>query len=325
MVKASDSLHEAESRRRPLHQLARQPRQMHRGDGRRPPDIPARNRAPRSHPCELRIGRAKPSAHRGHVAVDGKGRAGQRRGAQRRFVQPLARILEAAAVAREHLDIGQQMMAEGDRLGRLHMGEAGHDGGGVRFGLRQQRALQRQQALHRRARRPPAPRAGNPSPPDRCASARCAAVPPPAPMISASRASILRWMSSSSRLKTNLPSAISCSIWSRPLQDGLGVVLGDDPFAAPACAHGRGEPARSSRRQALVEIDGGGNLPHDLGGTGFKPPAPHLVRRHRRITPEAPCRTAICSHPSWRFWWPSAFYMGSGTHLSTQSPSCRRR
>ena len=56
-------------------------------------------------------------------------------------------ILEAAAVAREHFDIGQQMMAEGHRLRRLHMGEARHDGVDMLFGLREQRALQRQQAL----------------------------------------------------------------------------------------------------------------------------------------------------------------------------------
>ena len=35
------------------------------------------------------------------------------------------------AVAREHLHISQQMVAERGRLRRLQMGEAGHDGGGV--------------------------------------------------------------------------------------------------------------------------------------------------------------------------------------------------
>ena len=69
-------------------------------------------------------------------------RAGQRRGAERQFVQPRAAVAQAAAVAAEHLDIGQQMMAEGDRLRRLQMGEARHDGRGVFFGAVDQRRLQ---------------------------------------------------------------------------------------------------------------------------------------------------------------------------------------
>ena len=93
-------------------------------------------RRDRVHGIAHRPGEAQ--AARGHVAVDGKGGARQRGGAQRRFIQPLARILETAAVAREHFHIGQQVMAEGDRLRRLHMGEAGHDGGDMLFGLRQQ-------------------------------------------------------------------------------------------------------------------------------------------------------------------------------------------
>jgi hypothetical protein len=63
-----------------------------------------------------------------HRAIDRKGRAGERRGAERAFVEPLARIGEAAAVARRHLDISQQMMAEGHRLRRLQMREARHHG-----------------------------------------------------------------------------------------------------------------------------------------------------------------------------------------------------
>ena len=66
----------------------------------------------------------------GHVAVDWKGCAGKRGGAERRLVQPRPRVGEAAAVALEHLDVGEQVMAEGHRLGDLQMGEAGHDGGG---------------------------------------------------------------------------------------------------------------------------------------------------------------------------------------------------
>ena len=69
-------------------------------------------------------------------------RAGQRGGAQRQFVQARAAIGEPAAVAPEHLDIGQQMVAEGDRLRRLQVREARHDGGGIFLGAVDQGRLQ---------------------------------------------------------------------------------------------------------------------------------------------------------------------------------------
>ncbi len=90
---------------------------------------------------EFAVGRSKPSALRRHLAVDRKRRAGERRRAERAFVQPLARIGEAAAVARRHLDIGEQVMAEGDRLRGLQMGEARHHGRGVFERLLGERAL----------------------------------------------------------------------------------------------------------------------------------------------------------------------------------------
>ncbi len=43
-------------------------------------------------------------------------------------------MANARAVAAEHFDIGHAVMAEGDGLGRLQMGEAGHDGVGMFFG-----------------------------------------------------------------------------------------------------------------------------------------------------------------------------------------------
>ena len=57
------------------------------------------------------------------------------------FVEPLARIGKAAAVARRHLDIGQQMMAEGHRLRGLQMGKAGHHRAGMLERLVGERAL----------------------------------------------------------------------------------------------------------------------------------------------------------------------------------------
>src|SRR6185369_8369705 len=65
------------------------------------------------------------------LAIGRKRGSGQRRSAQRRFVQPLARIGKTAAVARGHLDIGQQMMAERHRLRGLQMGKARHHGRGM--------------------------------------------------------------------------------------------------------------------------------------------------------------------------------------------------
>jgi len=43
-------------------------------------------------------------------------------------------VVEAAGVAGEHFDVGQEVVAEGDGLGGLEVGEAGHDGGGVFLG-----------------------------------------------------------------------------------------------------------------------------------------------------------------------------------------------
>src|SRR3954466_4341839 len=60
----------------------------------------------------------------GHVAVDQKGRAGQRGGAERAFIEPSLAIGKAAAVTPDHLDIGQQMMTEGHRFGGLLMSDA---------------------------------------------------------------------------------------------------------------------------------------------------------------------------------------------------------
>ena len=52
------------------------------------------------------------------------------------------RIGEAPAVAPEHLDVGQQMMAEGHRLRRLQVRESRHHRVGMRLGLVDERELQ---------------------------------------------------------------------------------------------------------------------------------------------------------------------------------------
>ena len=68
------------------------------------------------------------------MAVDGKGRAGKSRGPQRAFVQAPAGISEPRAVAGQHLDIGEAMVAEGHRLRDLQVREARQNGVGVFVG-----------------------------------------------------------------------------------------------------------------------------------------------------------------------------------------------
>ena len=86
----------------------------------------------------------------GLEAVDRERGAGQRRGAERVLVEAPARVLEAAAVTADHLDIGEQMVAESHRLGALQMGEARHHLAGMGEGLVGERHLQlAQRRVHR--------------------------------------------------------------------------------------------------------------------------------------------------------------------------------
>ena len=64
-------------------------------------------------------------------AVDGVGGARQRCGTQGGLVHARPAVHQAAVVPLQHFIPGQQVMAEGDRLGGLQVSEAGHDGVGV--------------------------------------------------------------------------------------------------------------------------------------------------------------------------------------------------
>ncbi len=88
-----------------------------------------------------------PSALRHGLAVERVAGAGQRRGAQRQAVDALAHVGHALGVAREHLHVGQHVVAEAHRLRHLQVGEAGHDHVGVLLGEVQQRLLQVGQQL----------------------------------------------------------------------------------------------------------------------------------------------------------------------------------
>ena len=91
-----------------------------------------------------RVGHRPVKAQRlGRLArIDGMRRARKGGGAQRRFVQARPAVGQAAAVAADHLDIGQQVMSEGDGLRSLQMGEARHDGRGIFLCTIDQRRLQ---------------------------------------------------------------------------------------------------------------------------------------------------------------------------------------
>ena len=133
--------HEAELRRHPDHDLLGQPREVHGRDRRRCQRLQG----------EVAVGDAveriggrpiEAQRFRRHVPVDGKRRAGQGGGTQRALVEALARIAKPAAVARQHLHIGQQMVAEGHGLGGLQMREAGHHQVAMRLRLARERELE---------------------------------------------------------------------------------------------------------------------------------------------------------------------------------------
>jgi hypothetical protein len=67
-------------------------------------------------------------------AVNRVGRPSQRGSAERQAVGALAGIVKALGITAEHFKIGQHVVAEGDWLCNLQVGEAGHRGGGFLFG-----------------------------------------------------------------------------------------------------------------------------------------------------------------------------------------------
>ena len=67
------------------------------------------------------------------VGVVGGSRQGA--GADGGKVHAAAHVLQAVDVAEEHHGVGHEVVAEGDGLGALEVGVAGHDGGGVGLGL----------------------------------------------------------------------------------------------------------------------------------------------------------------------------------------------
>ena len=191
---------------------------------------------------ELAVGRSKPSAAAVACAIDRERRAGQRRRAERALVEPRAGIGEAAAVAAEHLDVGQQMVAEGHRLGRLQVREARHHDVGVRLGLGGERPLQLLRApveLVDASRTYSRKSSATWSLRERAVCSRPAA----GPISSASRLSTFMWMSSSFSRELELAALDLAADLLEALQDLARVGLGDDALRAPASRR-----APSSRR-----------------------------------------------------------------------------
>ena len=87
----------------------------------------------------------EPEGGGGMAAVDRHRRASQGGRPERRDVHATAHIGEALAIPLGHLDIGEQVVGQGQGLGPLQMGVAGHQGVGVGLGLGQQGALEAQQ------------------------------------------------------------------------------------------------------------------------------------------------------------------------------------
>ena len=83
-------------------------------------------------------------------AVDREGGPGQRTRTERQNVRTIEAILEAAAVALEHVVVGEQVVPEQNRLRALQMRVARHDRCDMRLRLRHQRGLQ---IVDRRQRR----------------------------------------------------------------------------------------------------------------------------------------------------------------------------
>ena len=140
-AEAVGQVDELELRAGPQHQLFREARQVHHrqaGGGAEFDGEVAVGDAVQG----VTANRVEAQQLAGDLALDRVGGAGQGRRAERHAVDPLAAVDQALVVAAEHLEPGQQVVAEGHRLGGLQVGETGHDGVGFRFGQAQQALLQ---------------------------------------------------------------------------------------------------------------------------------------------------------------------------------------
>ena len=273
-------LDETELRRRPQHDLFGEAREMRRRDRRGGERL---EREVAVGDAVERIGGRPVEVKRlrGHVAVDRKRGAGERSRAERTFVEALARVLEPSRVAPQHLDIGHEMMAEGDRLRRLQMGEARHDNCRAVERAGRQRPLQLSDLGEDRVDRVAHPEAEI----DRhLVVARACGVQPPG-----RRADDLGepafdvhmdiFQRARERERPRLDFAFDLG---ETLGDRLGVVGFDDASGSEHGEMGLGAGDVLGAKLA-VEVDRGVDLLHRLGWTPGEPAAPHRVAHARRL------------------------------------------
>ena len=140
-AEAVGELDEAEVLAHPEHQLLAEARDVHHAQAGRGGELDREVAvADRVDAVAADLGHAERLGH--HLAVERVAGAGERGGAERQAIGAGVDLGHALGVAREHLDVGQQVMRERHRLGHLQVGEAGQDGLGVLVGELDQGALQ---------------------------------------------------------------------------------------------------------------------------------------------------------------------------------------
>ena len=210
-----------------------------------------------------------------HMPVDGKGRARQRRGTQRRFIHAHSRAGEPATVARQHLDIGEAMMAERDGLRGLHMREARHERARMSFRLPRKCELEAGDLAVEviDGATDIEPEIGRDL------------------IVARARGVQLARDRPDQVLEPRLHRHVDVFVFAAELEaapldlgahgiearhDGLGLLVAENAAGAEhvgmslACANILGV-------EAPVEGDGGVDFLHDLGGLGLEAPAPHFV------------------------------------------------
>ena len=224
---------------------------------------------------ELAVGPVEAQRLGGHLAVDRERSAGECRGAERTLIEPRACIGEAAAVAGQHLDIGQEMMTERHRLGRLQVREPRHDEVEMRLRLPRERELQRGKCPVG-AVEPVAhvePEVGR-----HLVVARARRMQPAGrrtDQLGQPRLDVHVHVLERARERE----CAGFDLGQNAVEAGVdltGVVLGDDALGGQhGCMRLRG--AHVVRGQSLVEADGGVYLLHDLGRRHGEAATPHLV------------------------------------------------
>ncbi|MBT9161034.1 MAG: hypothetical protein DDT26_02332 [Dehalococcoidia bacterium] len=84
---------------------------------------------------------AEPQLPGYRIAVDSIGHPRQCPAAQRQHIGPLQAVAEALGISLKHLEVGQQMVGEKDRLGSLKVGVTGDNYFPVRLGQVQEGPL----------------------------------------------------------------------------------------------------------------------------------------------------------------------------------------